>query len=55
LIEPTPENGCGKRCFALSHHVAASLKLRVTSTQSRVRPEQLETIRRQIALAIGLG
>jgi mRNA interferase MazF len=53
-IEPTPENGCTKRCFALSCYLATTSKRRVRATQSRILPEQLTAIRRQIALAIGL-
>lgn len=54
LIEPTPENGCTKRCYALSHCVTTNSKQRVRPTQSRILPEQLAAIRRQIALAIAL-
>ena len=54
VIDPTPENGCTKSCFALSHCVATSSKQRVRPTQSRISFEQLEIIRRQIALAIDL-
>jgi mRNA interferase MazF len=54
-IDPTRENGCPKRCYALSSYLAATSKRRVRPTHSRVLPEQLEAIRRQIALAIGLG
>jgi len=53
VIEPTAENGCTKRCYALSHCVTTSSKQRVQVTSSRVLPEQLRSIRRQIALAIG--
>jgi len=53
-IDPTPENGCTKRCFALSCYLATTSKQRIRETQSRVLPEQLDAIRRQIALAIGL-
>ena len=53
-IEPTAENGCTKRCYALSHCVTTNLKQRVRPTQSQILPEQLEAIRRQIALAIGV-
>jgi mRNA-degrading endonuclease toxin of MazEF toxin-antitoxin module len=52
-IEPTPENGCSKTCWALSHMVTATSKLRVTATPSYVTPEQLAAIRQQIALAVG--
>ncbi len=53
-IDPTPENGCTKRCYALSCYLATTSKQRVRPTQSRILPEQLLAIRRQIALAIGL-
>jgi mRNA interferase MazF len=54
VIDPTPENGCTKRSYALSAYVATSSKRRIRETQSRVLPEQLRTIRQQIALSIGL-
>jgi hypothetical protein len=53
-IDPTPDNGCTKRCFAVSHFVTATSKRRVTATTSRILPEQLRAIRHQIALAVGL-
>jgi mRNA interferase MazF len=53
-IDPTPENGCTKRCYALSSYIATTSTLRVTHTQSHILPAQLSVIRRQIALAIGL-
>ena len=53
-IDPTRENGCSKRCYALSAYVATTSKLRVRATASHILPAQLDTIRRQIALAIGL-
>ena len=54
LIEPTAENGCTKRCYALSHCVTTNSMSRITPTRSRILPEQLDIIRRQIALAIGV-
>lgn len=54
-IDPTPQNGCPKRCWALSHCVATTSAARVRPTRSRITDQQLGTIRRQIALAIGLG
>jgi mRNA interferase MazF len=54
VIEPTPENGRTKRCYALSHCVTTSSKRRVRPTPSRILPEQLAAIRQQIALAIGV-
>jgi mRNA-degrading endonuclease toxin of MazEF toxin-antitoxin module len=54
-IDPTPENGCTKTCFAVSPLVAGTAKLRVRATASRITAEQLARIRRQVAEAIGLG
>ena len=54
VIEPTAENGCPKRCYALSHCVTTNSKQRIRPTRSRILPEQLQIIRRQIAFAIGL-
>jgi mRNA interferase MazF len=53
-IDPTPENGCTKPSYALSAYVATTSKRRIRETQSRISPDQLKTIRRQITLAIGL-
>ena len=53
-IAPTPQNGCTKRCYALSHCVATTSAARVKSTPSRIADHQLLAIRRQIAIAIGL-
>jgi mRNA-degrading endonuclease toxin of MazEF toxin-antitoxin module len=52
-IEPTAENGCRKRCLAVSHLVAATSKARIRPIPSQVTPAQLAQIRRQIALALG--
>jgi mRNA interferase MazF len=54
-VAPTPENGCSKPCWAVSHLVATTSKARLTRTASSITPAQLAAIRRQIALAIGLG
>lgn len=54
-IEPTAENGCRKPCWAVSHLVATTSKLRLRVTPSRITSEQLAAIRRQIALAVGIG
>ncbi len=53
-ITPTPENGCSKPCWAVSHLVATTSKARLSATSSRITPEQLIGIRRQIALAVGV-
>ncbi len=54
-IAPTPENGCAKPCWAVSHLVATTSKARLRQTPSRVTTAQLSAIRRQIAVAVGLG
>jgi mRNA-degrading endonuclease toxin of MazEF toxin-antitoxin module len=53
-IAPGPENGCTKPCWAASHLVATTSKARLTATPSRITPDQLAAIRRQIALAVGV-
>lgn len=53
-IEPTPENGCTERCYALSCFVATTSVKRVQATSSYVLPGQVAVVRRQIAMAIGL-
>jgi mRNA-degrading endonuclease toxin of MazEF toxin-antitoxin module len=53
-IDPSAENGCTKRCFALAPFVACTSKARVQATASRITAEQLARIRRQVAEAIGL-
>lgn len=54
MIPPTPENGCATPCWAVSHLVATTSKQRLTATSARITPEQLDAIRRQIALAVGI-
>ena len=52
-IDPTPENGCDARCYAVSAHVTYISRSRIVSaTESRITSEQLATIRAQIALCI---
>jgi mRNA interferase MazF len=54
VIEPTPGNGCTKQCWALSHCVTTTSTARLRPTPSGITMAQLATIRRQVALAIGL-
>ena len=54
-IDPSAENGCAKRCYALSHCVATTSAKRVKPTTSAITMDQLRTIRAQIALAVGAG
>jgi len=53
-IDPSAENGCTKRCFALAPFVACTSKARIQATASRITAEQLERIRQQVAEAIGV-
>ena len=53
-IMPTPENGCGKPCWAVSHLVTTTSKARLRATPSRITQDQLAAIRRQIALIISI-
>ena len=53
-ITPTPENGCDTPCWAVSHLVATTSKRRLQATASRITTAQLDAIRHQIALAIGM-
>jgi mRNA interferase MazF len=53
-IAPSPENGCSKPCWAVSHLVATTSKARLSATPSRITAAQLAAIRRQVVLAIGV-
>jgi mRNA interferase MazF len=53
-IAPSRANGCSKPCWAVSHLVATTSKMRLTATPSRITHDQLVAIRRQIALALGI-
>ncbi len=52
LILPTPENGCIKPCYALSWNIQTVPHARLTETPSHVRPDELATIRLQIAACV---
>ena len=52
-IDPTPENGCEVRSYAISGHVTSTSRLRIVrATDSRITDEQVANIRAQVALAI---
>jgi mRNA-degrading endonuclease toxin of MazEF toxin-antitoxin module len=53
-IEPTPDNGCTKRCHALAHCVTTASASRIRTTPSRITAHQLAAIRRRIGISIGL-
>lgn len=52
-IDPTPENGAAATSWALAHHVTSVSTRRVQATSSHITTEQLASLRRRIALAIG--
>lgn len=52
-IDPAPENGRARRCFALAPFVTSVSTRRVRATASRIELEQLVAIRGRIAAAIG--
>ena len=54
-IAPSAENGCRKPYWAVSHLVVTTSKARLRATWSHIIHEQLATIRRQIALAVGIA
>jgi mRNA-degrading endonuclease toxin of MazEF toxin-antitoxin module len=54
-IDPTPDNGCEQRCFALAPSVTSVSVRHVRETESHIQPDQLDAIRRRIAEAIGVS
>ncbi|MCP1203810.1 hypothetical protein NKW48_13765 [Acetobacter oryzoeni] len=52
-IDPSANNGCSKLCWAVSVLLTTTSKHRLRVTGSKVRPDQLLAIRRQIALLVG--
>ena len=52
-IDPSPENGFTKRCFALAPLVTAASGKRMRRIRSRVTDQQLRRVRLQIAKAAG--
>jgi len=54
-IEPTRENGCKRRSYALAFNVTTVSFARTKLTQSRIAPPFLESIRQKIAVCVGAG
>lgn len=52
-IEPTADNGADTTSWALAHHVSSVSLRRVNPTASRITSEQLSSIRRRVAVAVG--
>jgi mRNA-degrading endonuclease toxin of MazEF toxin-antitoxin module len=53
-IDPTTDNGAESTCWALAHHVTSVSLRRVTPTAFRITHDQLGSIRRRVALALGI-
>ena len=53
-VEPTSENGCTKRSYALAWCVQTVSHAWLTEMQGHVTSDQVEKIRAQIAACIGL-
>jgi mRNA-degrading endonuclease toxin of MazEF toxin-antitoxin module len=51
-IEPTADNGCTKRCYALAWNVQTAAHARITQTESHITAEQLADIRAQIRAVV---
>ena len=49
LIEPTAENDCTKRCYALAWSVRAVPGARLTATPSHISEDELATVARESA------
>lgn len=52
VIEPTPQNGCTNRSYALAWNVQTVAHARLTETASYVSAEELRDIRAQICSAV---
>lgn len=53
-LDPTPENGCTKVCFAIAWGVVNVPHARLTQTPSRVTNDQLASIRTKIAACVNI-
>lgn len=53
-IDPAPENGADRTCWAVAHHVGSVALTRVRATGSRITDAQLWGVRAKIALAVGV-
>ncbi|MGH7754776.1 MAG: type II toxin-antitoxin system PemK/MazF family toxin [Vulcanimicrobiaceae bacterium] len=52
-LDPTPENGCTKTCFAIAWCVQNVPHARLKRTPSRITDDQLASIRTKIAACVG--
>lgn len=53
-IEPSPQNGCTKRSYALAWCVQTVSQARIAGTPSRITDHELATIHGQIGRCLGL-
>lgn len=53
-IDPTPQNGCKGRCYALAFNVTSVSRGRIRPTSGRVTGTQLQAIRLKIGICVGL-
>ena len=54
MIEPTTQNGCSERCYALAFNVTSVSIVRTKSSKGYITSAQLQAIREKVALCIGL-
>lgn len=53
-IDPTPENRCAHRSYALAFNVTAVSRRRAKPTDAKITAVQLRSIRERICLCIGV-
>lgn len=53
-IDPAPENGADRTCWAVAHHVGSVALTRVRPTKSRITSAQLQSVRGKIAVSVGI-
>ncbi len=54
-IEPSSENGCTKRSYALAWCVQTVSRERISATRSRVTTEEVDGIRKRVARCIDVA
>jgi hypothetical protein len=53
-IDPDSENGVDATCWALAHHVTNVSLQQVRTTPSQITADQVDGLRRRIAVALGI-
>lgn len=54
-IDPTPQNGCKQRCYALAFNITSVSRGRIRTTNGAVTDAQLHAIRQKIGICLGLA